>query len=175
MTDLQRLLFRPNARSPRVLGLKRSNVMSLPILKVTSAPTTETLIRYLHQTESKWTEHLSEIAVLDFGTAWTNPQLSRVFIANRMLDVSLPPGVSPKDAMAQADEHFAQRGVTCMQWVMNPSAAAEQTQPMVEYLLSNGFERGIADIMYLDRVNTLPAGSTDELKIIPARASFRHS
>src|SRR5262245_32477350 len=112
--------------------------MSLPILKVTSAPTTETLIRYFHQTEAKWSEHIAEGTQLDFGTAWTNPEFARVHTANRMLGVALTDEVAPSQALQLAEEHFASRRTRCWSWTMNPSAPSERTDPMVKHLLNNG-------------------------------------
>jgi GNAT superfamily N-acetyltransferase len=150
--------------------------MPLPILKVVSTATPETLIRYYHQTESKWTAHLAESELLDVGTAWSNPQLSRVWDANQMLDVALPDGMSPENAFEQVETHFEQRGTKCWRWVMNSSAKAEQTQPMVQFLLSRGYTQRIHQIMHLDRMPSSPINhSAIPLRIIPARASFKHS
>jgi GNAT superfamily N-acetyltransferase len=150
--------------------------MALPILKVVSTATPETLIRYYHQTESKWTAHLAESELLDVGTAWSNPQLLRVWDANRVMDVSVPEGISPQDAFEQVEAHFQQRGTRCWQWVMNSSAKSEQTQPMVDFLLSRGYTRRIHQIMHLDRMPSSPVNhSSIPLRIIPARASFKHS
>jgi ribosomal protein S18 acetylase RimI-like enzyme len=151
--------------------------MPLPILRSTaSPPTAETLIRYFDQTESDWTAHLAEKTALDFGTAWANPQLDRIHAANRLLDVALPDGMSAEEASAQAEAHYAALGVRCAGWIMNPSAPQSQTAPMVEYLLGRGYARWTADIMYLERLPaSLPvAGIAQDLKIIPARASFKH-
>jgi ribosomal protein S18 acetylase RimI-like enzyme len=150
--------------------------MSLPILKVVSTATPETLIRYYHQTESKWTAHLAESELLEVGTAWSNPQLPRVWDANRVMDVSLPQGLPPQNAFELVEAHFQQRGTRCWQWVMNSSAKSEQTQPMVDFLLSRGYTRRSHQIMHLDRMPTSAVNhSATPLRIIPARASFRHS
>lgn len=150
--------------------------MSLPILNVTAAPTPATLIRYFYQSESKWTEHLSESTALDVGTAWANPNLPRIFDANRMLDASLPPGMSPQEAVEQVKAHFDAVGSPCHQWCMNPSAPAEQTAPLTDHLLSLGYKRHAADIMYLQRLPSSPiAASAETMQIIPSRASFKHA
>lgn len=151
--------------------------MSLPILKVSSAPTEQTLLRYFHQTQSNWSAHVAESVALDFGTAWANPQLNRVKIANRMMDVALPDGLTPTEAVRLADEHFAAQQSACLQWIMNPSAPPEQTGPMIAHLESQGFARFATEIMYLDRMPTVLPGkpSSEPLQVIPARASFRHA
>ena len=149
---------------------------SLHILKKTSCPTNDALVRHLHQTAMNWTRHLAEDALLDFGTAWSNPQLSRVHQANRMLDVALPPGTTPLQAFEAAGAHFGSQGAICWQWVMNPSASLEQTAPAVAFLISQGYRRVATDILYLDHLpGGLIPGTRDELRIIPARASFKHT
>jgi ribosomal protein S18 acetylase RimI-like enzyme len=150
--------------------------MSLPILKTSSAPTVETLIRHFHRFESKWSEHFSTRTSLDFGTAWSSPEFNRVHIANRMLEVALPPQISPQQAFDQANEHFAAQGLICWKWVMNPSSPSEEILPMQGFLLAKNYQRQASDIMSLDRVS-LPATSTNvqNMRIIPARSSFRHA
>jgi GNAT superfamily N-acetyltransferase len=150
--------------------------MSLPILKTSSTPTTETLIRYFHQGESNWTEHLAARTLLDVGTAWTSAEFDRVDLANRMLDVALPSEISPQQAFDQVAEHFAAQNLTCLKWTMNPSAPKDQTAPMEKFLLEKNYRREVTDIMYLERIS-LPkiSASIENLKIIPARSSFRHA
>jgi ribosomal protein S18 acetylase RimI-like enzyme len=150
--------------------------MDLPILKATSSPTTQTLVRYFHQAESQWTAHLAEPTPAEFGTMWINPQLARVRAANRMLDVALPPGMSPRQAFEAATAEFASQRSTCWQWVLNPSATEAQTRPMIEFLLSVGYAPRVTDILHLDRIPPWPeARAAEQLTIIPARASFRHA
>jgi ribosomal protein S18 acetylase RimI-like enzyme len=150
-------------------------LMDLPILKVTNAPTVETLIRYYGQCESNWTAHLAEKTDLEFGTAWVS-SWPNVHYANRMMDVALPADVTPEQALQTADAHFSAGGSTCWQWILNPSSPAEQTQPMVDLLMSRGYERNLSDIMYLEHLRASSDLRADEsLLIIPARASFRHA
>lgn len=151
--------------------------MPLPILKTSSTPTTEALVRYFHQTQSNWSAHVAENEPLDVGTAWSNPQLDQVQIANRMMDAALPAGVAPEQAMQIVDDYFAGKNARCLEWVMNPSAPADQKTPMVEFLASRGWQTLSTQIMYLERIPSMLPGnpSTAELQIIPARASFRHA
>jgi ribosomal protein S18 acetylase RimI-like enzyme len=151
--------------------------MPLPILRVTSAPTNETLVRYIHQTESNWTGDVAESAALDVGTAWSNAQLSRVAEANRVLEAALPEGVAPAEAVEQADAHFSSQGSTCLEWIMNPSATVQQTEPLAEHLVSQkGYIRLARDIFHLDRiVASTVVPSAAGLIIIPARASYKHA
>jgi GNAT superfamily N-acetyltransferase len=148
---------------------------SLPILQSTSASASpETLVRYFIQTERDYVRHLAEETPLDFGTAFHNAQLPKVHDANCILDAALPEGLSPADALAQAQAHFSEAGSTLWHWVMNPSAKAETTAPLAEHLQQNGFMPRTGDVMHLNRV----PGKIVEvagLKIIPSRASFRHA
>jgi ribosomal protein S18 acetylase RimI-like enzyme len=150
--------------------------MDLPILKVTSAPTVETLVRYFHQLAANWTAHVAEKSDLEFGSAWVGASFPRVHYANRVMDVALPQGLGAQQALEMADAHFAQQGSACWQWIMNPSAPDDQTRPMIDLLLSRGYARGVEDIMYLEHLSSVAmAGGEGSLRIIPARASFRHS
>src|SRR3974377_1369892 len=133
--------------------------MPLPILKISSGPTTETLVRYLHQTEAHSTAHMAEKTALDFGTAWANPQLSRIFDANRILDVALPDAMSAEEAFTQGEAQYAALGVRCAHWVMNPSAPEAQTARMTEYLVARGYDRCIDDIMYLQHLPSAVGGT----------------
>lgn len=149
--------------------------MPLPILK-TNFVTPESLIRFFHKTELEWTRHLSEESPLDVGTAMHNTQLPHSWMANRMLDAQLPEGLSPTDAVRMADEHFAARGLTCWQWVMNPSSAGERTLALINHLLSHGHRREVLDIMHMDHLPTTPIQIRAQgLTIIPARAAFKHA
>lgn len=150
--------------------------MQLPVVHATSDASAETLVRYFHQTQAHWSAHMAEADELDFGTAWVNPQLGRVYMANRVLDAALPEGMSAAQAMDVADAHYAARGAACWQWVMNPSMPESQTAPLTELLHQRGFVRISTDIMHLGRLPSAPiAGAQQPLQIIPARASVRHA
>ncbi|HEX8524022.1 MAG TPA: GNAT family N-acetyltransferase [Tepidisphaeraceae bacterium] len=147
--------------------------MSLPILNVHHA-SNEDLIRYFYRTELHWTRNLAEETVLEFGTAFANRQIPTTYIANRMFDVALPEGMTPEQAMEEAQAHFAQAGTTCWSWVMAPTSDPERRRVMVDHLVSQGYVERSFNIMHLA---SMPSGKVDEvagLTIIPARASFKH-
>lgn len=149
--------------------------MPLPILQAHAEPTRDDLIRLFHRTELHWTQHLAEQAELDAGTAFSNPRLPQVHDANRMLNAFLPEGVRATDAATMAREHFASSGTKCWRWSLNPSLAEEQTKPLAEYLIAQGFKPVSTDILYLEKMPTSPIVESAGLTIIPARASFRHA
>ena len=146
--------------------------MSLPILKT---PVESDLIRLFHRMTLHYTQHYGETTQLDVGTAIANPQLPDVYDANVVLTASLPAGVSPADAVAEANNHFASLGCVCRAWSMNPSVDVATTKPLVEYLLASGAEPHVNDIMYLAKGIPGPIREVGGLKIIPARASFKHA
>ncbi|HWP39502.1 MAG TPA: GNAT family N-acetyltransferase, partial [Tepidisphaeraceae bacterium] len=112
----------------------------------------------------------------EFGTMWINPQLARIRQANRMFDVALPQDMAPLQAFEAATTEYQSLNCTCWQWVMNPSATQQQTQPMIEFLLSAGYVARVTDILHLDQIPPWPQARTaEQLTIIPARASFRHA
>ena len=112
--------------------------MPLPILQAHTDPTPADLVRLFHRTELHWVRHVGEEAQLDSGVAFTNPELSRVWDANTMIDAALPAGVSPGEAVAEVEQHFSGAGARCLQWVMNPAAPAAQVAPLTEHLTSRG-------------------------------------
>jgi GNAT superfamily N-acetyltransferase len=149
--------------------------MSLPILPSRPAASTADLIRFSHRTDLQWCQQIAEQTQLEVGTALVNANLPDVWDANVVFDAAMPAGVSPADAVAEADIHFAAAGSRVRKWVTNPSAPAEQTTPLVEQLLASGWTRRTYDIMHL---SGQPPGAVREiggLRIIPARASFRHA
>src|SRR5205814_328108 len=112
------------------------------------------LVRYFHKAQRLWTQHMAEEVELDFGTAFFNPSLSKIVDANCMFDAALPEGTSAQDAMREAETFYAQKGTRCQQWVMNPSAARTQTEPLVEFLLASGYVAETVDILHLTHVTT---------------------
>ncbi len=137
--------------------------------------TPQTLLRYFFQTERHWSGHFAEGANLDFGVAFANAELSRVKDANRIFDVALPEGVSPQEIFEQVTSHFAALGTRCNAWLMNISAPAAQTMPMVEWLTANGFREHQQDILYLEHLKLPPPHPVVDIQVLPARASYRHA
>ncbi len=149
--------------------------MPLPILHVSSAATPADIVRLFHQTERDYVRQTSEETALDFGTAFHNASLPRVYDANCILDAALSDELSPADTLAQAQEHFAQAGAPLWRWVMNPSSASDRTEPLVQHLLANAYQKQTADVMRLASNPPTPRSAPGDLKIIPSRASFRHA
>lgn len=149
--------------------------MPLPILGDKREPTEQDLLRLFHRTELHWARHLGEEAQLDVGTAFTNAELSRVWDANRMMDAVLPEGVTPPEAVAQVEEHFAAQGTRCAKWSMNLAARVERLEPLTEHLLSLGHWVYTAEVFHLVGMPKQPVRDAVGLTVIPARASFRHA
>lgn len=149
--------------------------MALPILQSNRDPTADDLVRYYHRTELHWSRHVAEEATLDAGTAMTNPELATVEHANRVLDMSLPEGMTPAEAVASVDEHFASCGVSCRRWVLAPSAHPARTRPLADYFAASHWKAHAFDIWHLTRPASVVPAESPGLTIIPARASFRHA
>jgi len=149
--------------------------MPLPILQVRQEPSEADLVRLFHRTESMWVQHLAEGHALEVGTAYVNPGLGSVWDANNVRDAALPEGMSAPSAVAEVDAHYADRGARCAYWVMNPSAPEPQTRPLIEHLLASGHRVEIDDILYLRKVPAGPIAQVQGVKVIPARASYRHA
>lgn len=146
--------------------------MSLPILQGGREAGRDDLIRLFHRTELHWARHLGEETPLELGTAIHNAELANVWDANVVLDAALPEGMTPADALAEANDHFTSNGSRLWKIITNPSAAAEHTAPLVNHLLGAGWIAQPADVLYLTR-KFVPAVTADGVSIIPARAGFR--
>jgi len=152
-----------------------NSLMPLPILNTRSEPSQADLIRLFHKTESLWLEHIAEAQSLDVGIAYTNPSLNEVHEANLIRDVSLPDDLTPDQAYEQVEEYFAAKNIRCHYWTFNSSAPAERSRPMIDLLLSRGYRAVASDIMVLGQVISRPTMEMANVKIIPARASFKHT
>ncbi len=149
--------------------------MSLPILQFKSEPSPRDLLRLYEKARHQWVGALAEEENLQCATALVNPSLPRVHDANHVRDVALPAGMRPAEAFEIVEHYFAQKSVRCWKWIMNPSAPADQTLPMADHLLANGYTPESADVLALRHVTQSAIPETPALKIIPARASFRHA
>jgi GNAT superfamily N-acetyltransferase len=149
--------------------------MALPILNARTPPSDADLVRLFHRTDAAWIEHAAEATELDVGTAYANPALPNIWNANHVRDAALSAGVTPEQAVAEVSAHYAARGTTCAYWIMNPSADPSQTTPLVDHLLAHGHRARIDQILHLRRSHAAPVAAPADLKIIPARASYRHA
>ena len=148
--------------------------MPLPILKSTIAATPSDLLRYASQLELAWTAHLSQETVLDCGRAFAEPKLAEVHYANRMLDAAIPPGATAEQVFEHVQSHFTAAGSRCWQWVLNVSAPPERTTPLADLLIGRSYQQNVLDILHLPQLPRLTPPAIADLKIIPARAGFRH-
>jgi RimJ/RimL family protein N-acetyltransferase len=149
--------------------------MPLPVIQFHGTHNAADLIRLFLQTEARWTEHLAEPEPLDVGTTYANAELAEVYDANNVRDVALADGMTPAQAMAMVEVHYAEKKARCAYWTMNSSAPADQTRPMVDHLLEQGYRAIVSDVLALGYA---PDGRIIEapgIKIIPTRASFRHA
>jgi ribosomal protein S18 acetylase RimI-like enzyme len=150
--------------------------MPLPILNSGSTQSTpDALVRYFHQTERRMAEHLGEATQLDVGTAIVNPSLANVNDANCLLDAAIPEGMSASDTLDLARKHFDALGGSLRKVVINPSAPQDRTAPLIELLTTNGFTPHPSDILYMGHMPTGTIVEAPGVRIIPARASYRHA
>jgi ribosomal protein S18 acetylase RimI-like enzyme len=149
--------------------------MPLPILQVRTEPTDADLVRLFHRTDAAWIQHLAEAEQLDSGTAYANPALPGVWNANHVRDAALAGDMTPARAVAEVVAHYARLGTRCAYWIMNPSADAAQTRPLADHLLAAGHRVRLDDILYLRRGRAQSVPDVPGLRIVPARASYRHA
>lgn len=149
--------------------------MSLPILNSRTEPSSADLIRLFYKTEGLWAEHVGQPEQLEMGTAYVNSALNEVHEANLIRDVSVPEGISPAEVFEEVEEYYRSKDSICYYWSFNPTTPAEAARPMVETLLSRGYQAMQSDIMALGQIGKIAVPEIAGVKIIPARASFRHA
>jgi GNAT superfamily N-acetyltransferase len=148
--------------------------MPLPVLPSRHEPARDDLVRLFHRTDETWIQHLAEPEQLDSATAYANPALDQVPYANHVRNAALPPGTTPEQAVADVQAFFTRAKTRCHFWLTNPSAPADQTQPLIDHLLSLGHRPHPIDILYLRHLPKAPVPQAGGLTIIPARAAYRH-
>lgn len=148
--------------------------MPLPVLNSTGDPTDADLVRLFYRTELRWCGHLGETTTLDVGTALHNARVPQVWDANCIFDAFVPPGLTPPQVVAQVGEHYRSVGTRCASWALSPAVPEAQTAPLAEHLRATGHRRFECDILHTPQPRELPAVTPPDVKIIPARASFRH-
>lgn len=148
--------------------------MKLPILKSTHELKSADLLRHFLAAEFQWARHLGEETPLEFGVVVANPSLNRVYDANRVFDLSLPPGVDPRLVIASVEEFFNSRGCICHQWSINPSIDPARSDLLESHLLSVNFQKLAYQVLRAQSgVHNLKY--RDDLQIIPARAGYRQA
>jgi len=167
----------PKSKAPDVHPEVRAkiNAMPLPILNTRQEASPSDLIRLFYKTETLWVEHVAEGEQLEMGTAYVNPTLNEVHEANLIRDVSLPADASPQQVFEEVEEYYRSKRAPCYYWSFNPTAPSEIARPMVELLLSKGYQAIQSDIMALGQIVPRAVKALEGVKIIPARASFRHT
>lgn len=150
--------------------------MPLPVLPHHPAPDAADLLRLFYHAERQWCAHLGEESTLDFGSAIHNAAAGRVWDANSLFDVALPAGWSPQRLLSEAEAHYAAHGARCASIVPNPSAAPESTRALLDHLAAQDYRQLTIDVLHA--AHPAPAArrpaAIEGLKIIPARASYRH-
>lgn len=133
-------------------------------------------MRLFHRTELHWARQVAQDeTALDCGMALINPALPLVREANQVFEAFVPDGMTPGEVVEMIGEPYGAAGVRCLKWTLNPSMPPQRIQPLEAHLLEHGFRWECCDLMYL---KGRPAGAIEEvagIKIIPARASFRHA
>ena len=127
--------------------------MPLVVLSSSHVPSPETLLRLFHQTEQHWLAHGRTEEVLDEGTAL----LSETVGGTSGLIVA---AISPAD-LAKVQQLFETRGAT-LDFIAFTSAADA----------FDGWRSETQAIYHL--VRRRPVTGSSAVKLIPARASFRH-
>lgn len=147
---------------------------SLPVLP--PAADAADMLRAYHRAQRLYSAHLGEETALEFGTAYHNVELPRVWDANILFDLTLHEGVSPETLIAAALDHYARAGTRCRVWVPNPSMPAPRAQALEDALLARGMTRYEVAVLRLE-APPRPTSSAPPrgVSVLPARAAFAHA
>src|SRR4051794_14262179 len=159
---------------PPAGGGRYNAAMPLPVLKSSSIANQDDLVRFFHKIELEYDRHLGDETQLDCGNAIASAELPGSNNANCIVDASLPPGMPLAAVYQLVKSHFESAGSTCRRWVLNPSAPIEQTKPLADDLPLRGYVRQSFNILHLPRLPQSPVREVAGLKVVPARASYRH-
>jgi GNAT superfamily N-acetyltransferase len=145
---------------------------SLPILKSSSAVSPDQLIRLFHQSQLEWSRHVGEETELDFGRGISNPLLPASKDANCVLDAFCLPGEQAAESLKQLREHL--RTFASLRCVLNPSMNRDQVPMLRDLLSADGWLEDPLDILHVQPGSLSSSSVAEDIRIIPARASFRH-
>jgi len=136
----------------------------LPILPTSSSD----IYRLFLKAEAEWARPLAEEFPLDAGTAFINRKLPDTWDANHLRDGCIPTGSSAAQVVGDVDRFFAEHNSRCAYYVT-------QDQTLIDHLLASGYRADAFEIHLLRDHRPEPAQVPPDLKIIPARASYRHA
>ncbi len=146
-------------------GMTRFN---LPVFK--GVPVVQTAQGLIHRTlnaQASIDGTIGETVTLDFGLAIVAPDVPRVWMANRLADVSFREGEDVEAAWGQVEALYAARQATCYKWTL---AAGNERGEAKEFLAERGWVRMVRRFYHLQQINQMPVRS--DLTLIPLRASF---
>jgi GNAT superfamily N-acetyltransferase len=146
--------------------------MPLPVLNSPTRRSDADLLRLFARTESLFSDSVAESTPLQSGSALTNSHLPNVAPANRMLDGMVPAGGSAEQALAEANAHFAERGLRCSEWWLNP---AKPNDALSAALLAAGYLPHSIEVFALSSPARPADSASPQLSVYSARAGLRHA
>lgn len=146
--------------------------MPLPILMAqTSGRDPIELLRFYARARVHYCRNLGEENELAAGVSFTNRDFPNMPEGNCLIDAVVPDGISAADAFSGVEEHFASHRTRCLE----VNIKSPGLEPI---LIAKGYQRQQVRVAYVPTVRSLPdVGPLKDLsgvKVIPARASYRH-
>lgn len=148
-------------------------LMPLPILPDVPGPAD--LLRLFHQTELQWARQIAQEATLEYGSAIFNADAPHLADANALHDMALPAGMAAQQVLNAAEAFYADQGTRLEACVINPAAPADDQTALSRELAQRGWRQRSFDVMHTSEPRLPDQPAVEGLKIIPARASFRHA
>ncbi|MBV8781497.1 MAG: GNAT family N-acetyltransferase [Phycisphaerae bacterium] len=139
--------------------------MPLPVLPSSSSLSSEALLRLFHQTELEWQRHLGDETVLDNSIALMTKQ-------GIALSVTPPDSDQWPMMLRNIRQFFLAHGRLSPSLQLNPSIDPSCAHQFEAFLQSQGWQARRCDVFHLIRRRNI--APSKEIRLIPARASFRH-
>jgi len=162
-------------RQPMTNHLCAATITPMPLPILPDVPAPVDLLRLFHQTELQWARQIAQEATLESGTAIYSPDVPDFAEANALHDVAMPPGVTASQALDEAERFYADQGTRLHACILNPAAPADTRDAITAELQRRAWQRRQFDVMHTSSPRLPDHPPHEGLKIIPARASFRHT
>jgi GNAT superfamily N-acetyltransferase len=152
--------------------------MKLPVIHSQTRLSEADYTRHYHKFLHELALAASDETELSCGTAICNPELSDLDSVNCVVDAALTGDTTAQEAIVTVDAFFADRGVWCRRWVLNPSSPPQQTEPLAAALRAAGFYERAQTIFRLPYIQpgdeAVNDGTSRPLQVLPGRAALRH-
>jgi hypothetical protein len=131
-------------------------------------------VRLLARSLHHWLAHLADEADLEVAVAYASGALGSLPDAATCSGLHLPPGIAPAAAVEQCEAYFSRAGLRPLRYILHPDLTAADARTLSSLLEERGYQQRKLVAYAISRFQA-SAAVLDEVTIIPARASYRHT